>query len=219
MDHGHTRLPNSNRTLAGQKKCNCWCHQSMKKKHPKKKGMTVSLAATHPTASPAQHTMSSAGTSPKSNDGFQGALQEAPDTIKTTTLSKLPSQEDEATKPTKSRHVLIQESRTLSRKGGRWDGHISCHAPLLKVRDATPAWRHSRYAVAATLTVSARVAPRLCPQPTRIRQSITRRNRSSRDTSVRHSVWTYYPSTRSSQRAIKEGNCGDYFFWVTRYAA
>ena len=82
---------------------------SMNKKHPRKRGMTVSLAATHIAASPAQHTMSSVGTSPERDDGFQEALLEALDGIRTATLSKPPPQEDEDTKPTKSRHVLIQE--------------------------------------------------------------------------------------------------------------
>ena len=82
---------------------------SMTKKHAKKRGMTVSLAATHITASPARHTMSSVGTSPERNDGFQEALQEALNGIRTTTLSKPSPQEDEDTRPTKSRHVLIQK--------------------------------------------------------------------------------------------------------------
>ena len=91
---------------------------SSKRKHQRKEGITVSMAATHLTPPPITISVSSTGSDPQSSRGFQEALEETRAMLKTSN-SNLTTPGSEITEPTKSRHILIQEKveAQLSTKG------------------------------------------------------------------------------------------------------
>ena len=79
-----------------------------KSKHSRKPGMKVSMAATHLTPASITLSTTNTGSKPRSSKGFKEALQEARAIFKTT--SPDPKRHEVVTpKPTKSRHVIIQE--------------------------------------------------------------------------------------------------------------
>ena len=81
---------------------------SSKNKHSRKPGMKVSLAATHLTPALVNFSATNTGSEPRSSRGFKEALQEARAILKTTSPDPK-RHEVVTTKPTKSRHVIIQE--------------------------------------------------------------------------------------------------------------
>ena len=91
---------------------------SSKRKHQRREGMTVSMAATHLTPAPVTVSVSSTGSDPGSSRGFQEALEESRAMLKTI-CRNLKTPRTEMTKPTKSRHMLILEKveAQLSTKG------------------------------------------------------------------------------------------------------